>query len=150
MRFVIFRKADAETEAEQQGAVGGNAEETEALMAQMMAYNEEMAKAGVLIGGDGLMPSSRGLKVQFSGGKPKVIDGPFTEAKELVAGYTLIQVNSREEAIEWLKKWPPLDGHGNVELELRQIYEAEDFGEAFTPELQAQNERVRQLEEKNR
>jgi hypothetical protein len=150
MRFVIFRKADAETEAEQQGGVGGNAEETEALIAQMMAYNEEMAKAGVLIGGDGLMPSSRGLKVKFDGGKPRIIDGPFTEAKELVAGYTLIQVGSREEAIEWLKKWPPLDGHGNVELELRQIYEAEDFGEAFTPELQAQNEHVRQLEEKNR
>ena len=150
MRFMIIRKADAETEAEQQGGVGGNAEETEALIAQMMAYNEEMAKAGVLIGGDGLMPSSRGLKVKFSGGKPRIIDGPFTEAKELVAGYTLIQVNSREEAIEWLKKWPPLDGHGNVELELRQIYEAEDFGEAFTPELQAQSDRVRTLEEKNR
>ena len=148
MRFVIFRKADAETEAEQ--GPGGEHPANEALIAQMMAYNEEMAKAGVLIGGDGLMPSSRGLKVKFSGGKPKVIDGPFTEAKELVAGYTLIQVNSREEAIEWLKKWPPLDGHGNVELELRQIYEAEDFGEAFTPELQAQSDRVRTLEEKNR
>lgn len=150
MRFVIFRKADAETEAEQGPAVGGGGEDMQALIAQMMAYNEEMAKAGVLIGGDGLMPSSRGLKVKFNGGKPTVIDGPFAEAKELVAGYTLIQVNSREEAIEWLKKWPPLDAHGNVELELRQIYEAEDFGDAFTPELQAQNERVRSLEGKNR
>ncbi len=150
MRFVIFRKADAETEAEVVPGGGGNAAHMEALIGQMMAYNEEMAKAGVLVGGDGLMPSSRGLKVKFTGGKPTVIDGPFAEAKELVAGYTLIEVKSREEAIEWLKKWPPLDAHGNVELELRQIYEAEDFGDAFTPELQAQNERVRQLEEKNR
>ena len=150
MRFVIFRKADAETEAEQGLADGGNAQEMEALIAQMMAYNEEMATAGVMIGGDGLMPSSRGLKVKFSGGKPTVIDGPFAEAKELVAGYTLIQVNSREEAIEWLKKWPPLDAHGNVELELRQIYEAEDFGEAFTPELQEQSNRVGVLNEKNK
>ena len=149
MRFVIFRKADAETEAEL-GPGGTQGPEIEALMAQMMAYNEAMAKAGVLIGGDGLMPSSRGLKVKFNGGTPSVIDGPFAEAKELVAGYTLIQVNSREEAIAWLKKWPPLDAHGNVELELRQIYEAEDFGDAFTPELREQNERVRGLEEKNR
>ena len=147
MRFVIFRKADAETEAE--AGPGLNGPEMEALLTQMMAYNEAMAKAGVLIGGDGLMPSSRGLKVKFTGGKPKVIDGPFTEAKELVAGYTLIEVASREEAIEWLKKWPPLDGHGNVELELRQIYEAEDFGDALTPELRAQNERLRTLEEQN-
>jgi hypothetical protein len=146
MRFVVFRKADAETEAEQGPAVNVD----EALIAQMMAYNEELAKAGVLLGGDGLMPSRRGVKVKFAGGRPTVIDGPFAEAKELVAGYTLIQCASREEAIEWLKKWPPLDGHGNVELELRQIYEADDFGEAFTPELRQQNERVRQLEESNR
>ncbi|RYE88401.1 MAG: YciI family protein [Hyphomicrobiales bacterium] len=148
MRFVIFRKADAETEAEL-GPGGMQGPEVEALMAQMLAYNEEMAKAGVLLGGDGLMPSSRGLKVKFSGGKPTVIDGPFAEAKELVAGYTLIEVASREEAIAWLKKWPPLDAHGHVELELRQIYEAEDFGEAFTPELREQNERIRALEGKN-
>jgi len=150
MRFVIFRKADAETEAETGPAGGSDPKYMEAVIAQMMDYNEALAKAGVLIGGDGLMPSSRGLKVKFTGGKPTVIDGPFAEAKELVAGYTVIQVNSREEAVEWLKKWPPLDAHGNVELELRQIYEAEDFGEAFTPELQAQNERVRGLEDKNR
>lgn len=146
MRFVVFRKADAETEAEQGPAVNVD----EALIAQMMAYNEELAKAGVLLGGDGLMPSRRGVKIKFNGGKPTVIDGPFAEAKELVAGYTLIQCASREEAIEWLKKWPPLDGHGNVELELRQVYEAEDFGPSFTPELREQNERVRQLEGKNR
>lgn len=146
MRFVVFRKADAETEAEQGPAVNVD----EALIAQMMAYNEELAKAGVLLGGDGLMPSRRGVKIKFNGGKPTVIDGPFAEAKELVAGYTLIRCASREEAIEWLKKWPPLDGHGNVELELRQVYEAEDFGPSFTPELREQNERVRQLEGKNR
>lgn len=146
MRFVVFRKADAETEAEQ----GPAADIDEALIAQMMAYNEELAKAGVLLGGDGLMPSRRGVKIKFNGGKPTVIDGPFAEAKELVAGYTLIRCASREEAIEWLKKWPPLDGHGNVELELRQVYEAEDFGPSFTPELREQNERVRQLEGKNR
>jgi hypothetical protein len=150
MRFVIFRKADAETEAEANPGGFNNPQEMEALIAQMMAYNEELAKAGVLVGGDGLMPSSRGVKVKFTDGRPKVIDGPFSEAKELVAGYTLIEVGSREEAIEWLKKWPPLDGHGNVELELRQIYEAADFGEAFTPELQAQNERIRGLEKNNR
>lgn len=146
MRFVIFRKADAETEAEQ----GPGLNVDEALIAQMMAYNEELAKAGVLLGGDGLMPSRRGVKVKFNGGKPTVIDGPFAEAKELVAGYTLIQCASREEAIEWLKKWPVLDGHGNVELELRQIYEAEDFGEAFTPELRAQSDRVWAQGEKNK
>lgn len=150
MRFMIIRKADAETEAESGPADGGNAEEMQALIAQMMAYNEEMAKAGVMIGGDGLAPSSRGARISFKDGQPTVVDGPFAEAKELVAGYTLIQVASKAEAIEWVKKWPPLDGHGNVQLELRQIYEAEDFGDAFTPELREQSERVGQLEEKNR
>lgn len=150
MRFMIIRKADAETEAESGPADGGNPAEMEALMAQMMSYNEEMAKAGVLVGGDGLAPSSRGARISFSGGKPTVVDGPFAEAKELVAGYTLIQVASKAEAIEWVKKWPPLDGHGNVQLELRQIYEAEDFGDAFTPELREQYDRVGQLEQKNR
>jgi hypothetical protein len=145
MRFVIFRKADAETEAETAPAVNID----EKLIAEMMAYNEEMAKAGVMVGGDGLMPSSRGFKVKFQGGNPTVIDGPFTEAKELVAGYTVIQVASREEALEWARKWPRLDGHGNVELEIRQIYEAEDFGAALTPELRQQTERVRRLEEQN-
>lgn len=143
MRFMIIRKADAETEAESRPGDGVSQE----LLAQMMSYNEEMAKAGVLIGGDGLMPSSRGARIQFKGGKPTVIDGPFAEAKELVAGYTLIQVGSREEALDWVKKWPPLDGHGHVELELRQIYEAEDF--TMTPEIVEQTERVRDLEDKN-
>ena len=142
MRFMIIRKADAETEAESGPADGVSQE----LLAQMMSYNEEMAKAGVLIGGDGLMPSSRGARIQFKGGKPTVIDGPFAEAKELVAGYTLIQVGSRQEALDWVKKWPPLDGHGHVELELRQIYEAEDFN--MTPEIVEQTERVRDLEDR--
>lgn len=144
MRFMIIRKADAETEAETNPAEGVSQE----LLSQMMSYNEEMAKAGVLIGGDGLMPSSRGFRIKFKGGKPTVVDGPFAEAKELVAGYTLIQVGSREEALEWVKKWPPLDGHGEVELELRQIYESEDFD--MTPEIVEQTERVRVLEEQNK
>ena len=148
MRFVVFRKADAETEAEP-GAAGQHPAPQE-LITQMMDYHEQLAKAGVLLGGDGLMPSSRGGKVKLNGGKPTVIDGPFAEAKELVAGYSVIQCASREEAIEWLKKWPPLDGHGNVELELRQIYEADDFGEAFTPELREQAERAWALGEKNK
>ncbi len=143
MRFMIIRKADAETEAESGPADGVSQE----LLAQMMSYNEEMAKAGVLVGGDGLMPSSRGARIQFKGGKPTVIDGPFAEAKELVAGFTLIKVASREEALEWVKKWPSLDGHGNVELELRQVYEAEDFN--MTPEIVEQTERVRSLEAQN-
>mgnify|MGYP006158080839 CR=1 FL=1 len=144
MRFMIIRKADAETEAETNPAEGVSQE----LLSQMMSYNEEMAKAGVLIGGDGLMPSSRGFRIKFKGGKPTVVDGPFAEAKELVAGYTLIQVGSREEALEWVKKWPPLDGHGEVELELRQIYESEDFD--MTPEIVEQTERVRVLKEQNK
>lgn len=144
MRFMIIRKADAETESE----TGPGNSVSQELLSQMMSYNEEMAKAGVLIGGDGLMPSSRGFRIKFKGGKPTVVDGPFAEAKELVAGYTLIQVASREEALEWVKKWPPLDGHGEVELELRQLYENEDFD--MTPEIAEQTDRVRTLEEKNK
>jgi PhnB protein len=120
MRFMIIRKADAETEA--------GAKASEALIEAMASYNEEMLNAGVLRGGDGLHPSARGARVKFAGGTPMVTDGPFTEAKELIAGYTMIEVASREEAIEWMKRWPPLDGHGNVELELRQVYELEELG----------------------
>ncbi|HWW61719.1 MAG TPA: YciI family protein [Thermoanaerobaculia bacterium] len=128
MRFVILRKADHETEA---GALP-----TEELITAMMKYNDELMKAGVLAGGDGLQPSAKGARVKFSGGKPNVVDGPFAEAKELVAGFTLIDVQSREEALEWAKRWPAIDGHGEVELEVRQVYEAVDFGEAYTPQLQ--------------
>lgn len=138
MRFMIIRKADAQTEA---GIFPPNTEE---LFAAMMKYNQEMIDAGVMVGGDGLMPSSRGARIKFSGGKPTVIDGPFAEAKELIAGYTLIQVGSREEALEWVKKWPPLDGDGEVELELRQVYETDDFpADAFTPEMREQEARQR-------
>ena len=137
MRFVLFRKADPDTEA---GIFPPNVDE---LFAAMMKYNQEMIDAGVMVGGDGLMPSSRGAKVKFSGGKPTVVDGPFAEAKELVAGYTLIQVASRDEAIEWARRWPVLDGNGEVEIEIRQIYEADDFGEALAPEIREQEERMR-------
>jgi hypothetical protein len=94
-----------------------------------------MVNAGVILSGDGLRPSSQGARVKFSGGKPSVIDGPFAETKELIAGFSIMEVRSREEAIEWVKRWPPIDGHGEVEIEIRQILEAEDFGEEFTAEM---------------
>ena len=124
MRFMIIRKADAETEA---GVMPGAD-----LIADMTSFHEEAAKAGIVVAGSGLWPSSRGAKVKFRNGKPTVIDGPFAEAKELIAGYTLIEVPSREAAIEWVKGWPTLDGHGNVEIEIRQLFTEEDFGEAYT------------------
>ena len=127
MHFMIIRKADAETEA-------GVMPPPE-LFEEMTAYNERLAAAGVLRGGEGLHPSAKGARIKFSAGKPSIVDGPFAESKELIAGFTLIEVGSYEEALEWVKQWPPLDGHGNVELELRQVFAAEDFGEAFTPEL---------------
>ena len=135
MRFMIIRKADAYTEAEDLP--------TPELFAQMGAYMEEMNKAGILLGGDGLQPSRKGARIAFKAGTPTVIDGPFTETKELVAGYTLIEVASLADAIAWMKKWPPLDGDGNVQLEIRQLYEAEDFGDAFTPEERAREDRLR-------
>ncbi|MDB4884134.1 MAG: YCII-related domain protein [Gemmatimonadetes bacterium] len=141
MRFMIIRKADQETEA----GLMPNAE----LLSAMMQYNEEMVKAGVMLAGEGLKPTSHGARVKFSGGKPTVIDGPFAETKELIAGYSIIQVKSRAEAIEWLKRWPAEDAHGAVELELRQLYEAEDFGEEFTPEMRKQEELLREQAAKN-
>jgi len=122
MRFMIIRKADKQTEAEPTPLP------SEALLAAMGKYNEELVRAGAMLDGAGLQPSRKGARIKFSGGKPTVIDGPFADAKELIAGYTIIQVKSREEAIEWVKRWPPLDGDGQVELELRQLYEFEDFG----------------------
>lgn len=133
---MIIRKADDETEA---GVLP-----SQELLAAMGAYNAELAEAGVLRAGEGLRPSAKGAKVKFSGGKPHVIDGPFTETKELIAGFTIIEVESYEEALEWVKRWPSLDGHGEVELELRRIFEADDFGEEFTPELREQEERLRE------
>ena len=135
MRFMIIRKADQETEA---GVMP-----SEQLLAAMGGYMEEMAKAGVLIGGEGLHPTSKGTKVKFVKGKPTVIDGPFTEAKELIAGYSMIDVKSKQEALDWVKRWPALDADGNVELELRQVFEAADFGAEFTPELREREERLR-------
>ena len=134
MRFMIIRKADAETEA---GVMPGAD-----LIADMTSFHEKAAKAGIVVAGSGLMPSSRGAKVKFRNGKPTVIDGPFAEAKELIAGYTLIEVPSREAAIEWVKGWPTLDGHGNVEIEIRQLFTEEDFGEAYT-EAMASNAATR-------
>jgi hypothetical protein len=136
MRFMIIRKADRETEAW--------AKPSNALVDAMMAYNEEMIRAGVMLGGDGLKPSARGVRIKFSKGKPKVTDGPFAEAKELVAGYTIIQVASREEALAWATRWPVEDGDGDVELELRELYEADDFGDEATPAIQRQERLLRE------
>jgi hypothetical protein len=120
MRFMIIVKATEDSEA-------GVMPEEE-LMAEMAKYHEELQKAGVLLDGSGLHPSSKGWRIQYSGGKRKVIDGPFTETKELIAGYTLIQVKSREEAMEWARRFPnPAIGGKDGEIELRQLFELEDF-----------------------
>ena len=131
MRFMVVVKANKDSEA---GVLPD-----EKILAEMGKYNEELAKAGVLLAGEGLHPSSKGARVKFSGGKRTVIDGPFTEAKELIAGFWLWQVKSKEEAIEWIKRSPFADG----EVEIRQVFEAEDFGAEFTPELREQEERLR-------
>jgi hypothetical protein len=132
MRFMILVKADKSSEA---GAMPD-----EKMLAEMGKYNEELAKAGIMLAGDGLAPSSKGARVRFNGKNRTVIDGPFTETKELVAGYWIWQVKSKDEAIEWLKR-APFDG--GAEVEIRQVFEAEDFGEEFTPELRAQENRIR-------
>ena len=119
MRFMLMRKADAETEA----GLLPSAE----LLAAMQRYNEELAAAGVLLQGEGLRASSNGARVTFTDGSPTVTDGPFAETKELIAGFTMIEVASKDEAIEWVKRWPRIDGHGNVEIEIRPLYEPEDF-----------------------
>jgi hypothetical protein len=135
MRFMLLVKADKNSEA---GILP-----SEELLAEMGKYNEELAKAGVLLAGEGLQPSSKGARVRFSGDKRTVIDGPFTETKELIAGFWLIDVKSKEEAIEWVKRCPnPMPGTEG-EIEIRQVFEAEDFGEEFTPELREQEERIR-------
>jgi len=116
---------------------------SEELMTAMGNYNEELVKAGILIECDGLQPSSKGARVRFSGEKRTVIDGPFAETKELIAGYWLWNVKSKQEAIEWVKRCPnPMPGT-DAEIEIRQVFEAEDFGDEFTPELREQEERVR-------
>lgn len=131
---MIIRRADEETEA---GALP-----TEELFDAMTKYNEELVKAGVLLDGAGLQPSSKGLKVRFSGGKPSVVDGPFPEDKDLIAGYTLVEVDSLADVIELAKKWPAQDGHGNATIEIRKVDNVEDF-ETATPELIEQERRMR-------
>ena len=133
MRFMVLLKATRETES-------GKLPSTELLEA-MGRYNEELVKAGVLLAAEGLQPSSKGAKVKFSGGKTTVIDGPFTETKELIAGFWILQVRSKEEAIEWVKR-VPAPHEGDVEIEVRQIFEQDDFGEAFTPELREQEQQL--------
>src|ERR687889_1318539 len=132
MRFMVIVKADKDSEA---GVLP-----SKELLAEMGKFNEELAKAGVMLAGEGLQASSKGARVKFSGSKRSVIDGPFSETKELIAGFWLWQVRSMDEAIEWLKRAPFREG----EVEIRQVFEAEDFGEEFTPELREQEERVRQ------
>jgi hypothetical protein len=117
---------------------------SEQLLAEMGKYNEELVKAGIMLAGDGLQPSVKGKRIRFGGGKHTVLDGPFTETKELIAGFWIWQVRSMDEAVEWARRCPdPMPGE-DAELELRPIFEAEDFGEQFTPELRAQEERLRQ------
>jgi hypothetical protein len=131
MRFMVIVKANKDTEA---GILPTRDE-----LAEMGKFNEELVKAGVMLAGEGLHASSKGSRVRFDGNKRTVTDGPFAETKELIAGFWLWQVRSREEAIEWLKRAPFREG----EVEIRQVFEADDFGEEFTPELREQEERVR-------
>jgi hypothetical protein len=140
MRFMILRKGDKQTEAEVMPS--------RQLLEAMGAYMGEMTKAGVMLAGEGLKPTSKGARVKFRRGKPTVTDGPFTESKEVIAGYCLIQVASMQEAIDWVKRWPALDADGEVEIEIRPLYEAEDFGAEFTPELREAEERMRADAEK--
>jgi hypothetical protein len=138
MRFMVIVKADRHSEAGEMPS--------EKLLTEMGKYNEELAKAGVMLAGEGLQPSSKGARVKFTGSTPTVIDGPFIETKELVAGFWLFQCKSLKEAIDWVKR-APFDG--GAEIEIRQLFENEDFGAEFTPELRAQEDRIREVAEKN-
>jgi hypothetical protein len=134
MRVMVMVKATKDSEA---GAMP-----SQELLTRMGKYNEELVKAGVMLAGEGLQPSAKGVRVQFSGDRRTVVDGPFAETKELVAGFWLWQVRSLDEAIEWVKRCPnPMPG--DSEIEIRQVFEAEDFGAEFTPELREQEERLR-------
>ena len=134
MRFMVIVKASPDSEA---GVMPD-----EQLLAEMGKFNEELGKAGILLAGEGLHPSSKGARIRFSGAQRTVIDGPFAETKELIAGFWIIQVKSLQEAVDWMKRCP--NPHkGDSEIEIRQIFEAEDFGEAFTPELREAEERLR-------
>ncbi len=131
MKVMVLVKASAESEA-------GEMPSTE-ILTEMGAYNEELVKAGVMLAGEGLHPSSAGVRVYFSGKERNVVDGPFTEAKELIAGFWMWQVKSMEEAVEWIKRSPFQEG----QVEIRPVFEADDFGEEFTPELREQEDRLR-------
>jgi hypothetical protein len=136
MRFMVMVKATKDSEA---GVMP-----SEQLLAEMGKYNEDLVKAGVMLAGEGLQPSSKGTRIKFSGDKRTMVDGPFAETKELIAGYWLWQCQSKEEAIEWAKRCPNPAGDGKEgEIEIRQIFEADDFGAEFTPELREQEERLR-------
>ena len=141
MRFMIIVKATKDSEA---GAMP-----SEKLLTEMGKFNEELANAGVMLAGDGLHPSSKGARVKFSGTKRTVTDGPFAETKELIAGFWIWQCKSKEEAIEWVKRCPNPHA-GESEIEIRQVFEAEDFGAEFTPELREQEERIRAQSEQIR
>ena len=135
MRFMVIVKATPDSEA---GCMPD-----EKLLAAMGKYNEELVNAGVMVSGEGLHPSSKGARVRFSGSQRTVVDGPFAETKELIAGYWIFNVKSREEAIEWVKRCPnPMPGES--EIEIRQVFEAEDFGAEFTPELREQEAKLRE------
>lgn len=134
MRVMVIVKASASSEA---GVMPG-----EQLLRDMGQYNEELVKAGVMLAGEGLQPSSKGKRVRFSGASRTVIDGPFAETKELIAGYWLWQVKSMDEAVEWVKRCPNPQLEDS-DIEIRQIFEADDFGDEFTPELRAQEDRLR-------
>jgi hypothetical protein len=141
MRVMVFVKANKDSEAGVMPSEEG--------LTEMMKYNEELVKAGVMLAGDGLHPSSKGVRIKFSGDNRTVIDGPFTEAKELVAGYWLWEVKSLDEAIEWAKRCPNPTGVES-ELEIRPVFDAEDFGEELTPELREQGQRLREEEQRLR
>jgi hypothetical protein len=140
MRFMVMVKATKDSEA---GVMP-----SKELLTAMGNYHEELVKAGVMLAGEGLQPSSKGARVKFSGDKRTVVDGPFAETKELIAGFWILQCKSKEECIEWIKR-SPNPGYGESEIEIRQVFEAEDFGAEFTPEARAQEERLRaQIAEK--
>ena len=140
MRFMVIVKASKDSEAGKMPS--------EKLLAAMGKFNEELVRAGIMLAGEGLQPSSKGARVRFAGTKRTVIDGPFTESKELIAGFWLWKVKSKEEAIEWVKRCPnPMEGES--EIEIRQLFEAEDFGSEFTPELREQEQRIRKQASRN-
>jgi hypothetical protein len=142
MRVMVLIKANKESEAGEMPS--------EELLTQMTAFNEELVKAGVMLAGDGLHPSSKGVRVVFSGSERKVINGPFAETKELLAGYWVWEVKSMDEAVEWVRRVPNPDEGVEAIIELRPVFEVEDFGDELTPELREKNEQLRQETEANR